>query len=108
MGVQSEYNLLIKTIVKLLCVMLAVLALAAGTEAQTYAVLKHFNPNTNVTGLHAKGTLVQGPDGSLYGVATDGGTGAAPNPPPWTRGRESRVAAGRGPASAPQPQGVVL
>ena len=64
-----------KMFLKPLCVVLAVLPLAAG--AQTYTVLKHFNPNTNVTGLHAKGTLVQGPDGSLYGVATDGGTGAA-------------------------------
>jgi len=56
---------------------MALLALAAGAGAQTYTVLKHFNPNTNVTGLQAKGTLVQGPDGSLYGVATEGGTGAA-------------------------------
>jgi uncharacterized repeat protein (TIGR03803 family) len=64
-----------KMIVKPLCVMMAVLALTA--RAQTFTVLKTFNPNINATGLHARGTLVQGPDGSLYGVATDGGAGAA-------------------------------
>ena len=63
--------------IKPLCVMTAVLALAAGAGAQTFTVLKTFNPNINLTGLHAKGTLAQGPDGTLYGVTTDGGAGAA-------------------------------
>ena len=34
--------------------------------------------------------------------------GAAPTPPPWTRGRESRAAAGRGPAPALHPRGILL
>ena len=64
-----------KLTTKSLCLMLASLATAAG--AQTYTVLKSFNPNINATGLHARGTLVQGPEGTLYGIATDGGAGAA-------------------------------
>jgi uncharacterized repeat protein (TIGR03803 family) len=64
-----------KGIVKLLGVMMVMLAVSA--VAQTFTVLKTFNPNTNVEGLHARGTLVQGPDGTLYGVASDGGAGAA-------------------------------
>jgi len=36
-----------------------------------------FYPNINLNGLHARGTLAQGPDGTLYGVTTDGGAGAA-------------------------------
>jgi uncharacterized repeat protein (TIGR03803 family) len=62
---------------KQLCLMTAVLALAAGAGAQTFTVLKTFNPNINATGFHAWGTLVQGPDGTLYGVTTDGGAGGA-------------------------------
>ena len=62
---------------KRLWVMLTVLALAAGAGAQTFTVLKTFNPNINATGLHAKGTLAQGPEGTLYGIAMDGGAGAA-------------------------------
>jgi uncharacterized repeat protein (TIGR03803 family) len=68
-------NLLMKMIVKTLCVMTAMLTLAAG--AQTYTVLKNFDPNGNATGYQPTGTLVQGPDGTLYGVATDGGAGAS-------------------------------
>ncbi len=64
-------------IVKRLCVTLAALSLAAGAGAQTYTVLKHFNPNINASGYQARGTLAQGPDGTLYGVATLGGAGAA-------------------------------
>ena len=64
-------------IVKPPCVTMAVPALAAGAGAQTFTVLKTFNPNINLNGLHARGTLVQGPDGTLYGIATDGGAGAA-------------------------------
>ena len=60
---------------KPLCLMTAMLV--AGAGAQTFTVLKTFNPNINLTGLHAKGTLAQGPDGTLYGVTTDGGAGAA-------------------------------
>jgi len=62
---------------KQLCLMTAVLALAAGAGAQTFTVLKTFNLNINATGFHAWGTLVQGPDGTLYGVTTDGGAGGA-------------------------------
>jgi len=58
-------------------VTVAMLLLAAGAGAQTFTVLKTFNPNINLNGLHAKGTLVQGPEGTLYGIATDGGAGAA-------------------------------
>ena len=66
-----------KLTVKPLCVMTAMLALATGAGAQTYTVLKSFNSNVNMTGFHAWGTPVQGPDGTLYGVTTDGGAGAS-------------------------------
>ena len=46
-------------------------------SAQTFTVLKTFNPKINVTGQHPVGTLAQGPDGMLYGVTTDGGAGGA-------------------------------
>jgi len=74
---QSERNLLMKLTVKPLCVMTAVMALATGTGAQTFTVLKSFNSNINTTGYHAWGMPVQGPDGTLYGVTTDGGAGAS-------------------------------
>jgi uncharacterized repeat protein (TIGR03803 family) len=64
-------------IAKRLCVMVAVLSLTAGARAQTYTVLKNFNLNINATGYQADGTLVQGPDGTLYGVAKSGGSGAS-------------------------------
>jgi len=67
----------LKLTVKSLWVMTAVLALAVGAGAQTFTVLKTFNPHINVTGQHPVGTLVQGPDGTLYGVTTDGGAGGA-------------------------------
>jgi uncharacterized repeat protein (TIGR03803 family) len=66
-----------KMTIKRLCPMMALLALVAGAGAQTFTVLKTFNPNINLNGLHARGTLAQGPDGTLYGVTTDGGAGAA-------------------------------
>ncbi|MGA2686009.1 MAG: choice-of-anchor tandem repeat GloVer-containing protein [Verrucomicrobiota bacterium] len=66
-----------KLTAKPLCVMTAVLALATGAGAQTYTVLRNFNPNSNATGYQPTGTPVQGPDGTLYGVATSGGSGAS-------------------------------
>ncbi|MGD0251648.1 MAG: choice-of-anchor tandem repeat GloVer-containing protein [Verrucomicrobiota bacterium] len=62
---------------KRLCAVMVILSLAAGAGAQTFTVLKTFNPNINATGIHSMGTLAQGPDGTLYGVTTDGGAGAA-------------------------------
>ena len=73
----SNPSLLMKLILKLLCVMTTSLALAAGAGAQTFTVLKTFNANINATGFHAWGTLAEGPDGMLYGVTTDGGAGGA-------------------------------
>ncbi len=64
-------------LMKRLCVVTAILSLAAGARAQTFTVLKSFNPNINATGKQSIGTLVQGPDGMLYGVTTDGGAGGA-------------------------------
>ena len=66
-----ERNLLMKLTIKPLWVMTAMLALATGAGAQTFTVLKTFNPNINATGKHSVGTLAQGPDGTLYGVTTD-------------------------------------
>jgi uncharacterized repeat protein (TIGR03803 family) len=66
-----------KLTIKPLWVMMTVLAMAAGAGAQTFTVLKTFNPNINATGKHSIGTLAQGPDGTLYGVTTDGGAGGA-------------------------------
>jgi uncharacterized repeat protein (TIGR03803 family) len=64
-------------IFKLSCVIAAVLSLTASAGAQTYTVLKHFNPNTNPSGIQPRGTLVPAADGTLYGVASTGGAGAA-------------------------------
>lgn len=64
-------------IFKSTCLLLAILSLAAGAGAQTYTVLKSFNSNGNPTGYQPKGTLAQGTDGTLYGVAAMGGAGAA-------------------------------
>jgi uncharacterized repeat protein (TIGR03803 family) len=66
-----------KLTIKPLWVMTAMVAMATGTSAQTFTVLKTFNSNINPTGIHSMGTLAQGPDGTLYGVTTDGGAGAA-------------------------------
>ena len=62
---------------KRLCMVMVIVSLASGAGAQTYTVLKTFNPNINPTGFHSFGTLAQGPDGTLYGVTTDGGAGGA-------------------------------
>ena len=64
-------------LMKRLCVVMAILSLAAGAGAQTFTVLKTFNSKINATGQHPVGTPVQGPDGTLYGVTTDGGAGGA-------------------------------
>lgn len=66
-----------KLTMKLAGVLPAILLLATSTGAQTFTVLKHFNPNINATGYNPQGTPVQGSDGTLYGVATAGGAGAA-------------------------------
>ncbi len=57
--------------------MAAMVALTPGAGAQTFTVLKSFNSKINATGQHPVGTPVQGPDGTLYGVTTDGGAGGA-------------------------------
>jgi len=62
-------------IIKRLWLMLVFLT--AGAGAQTFTLLKTFDPNINVTGIQAEGTLAQGPDGTLYGVAALGGAGSA-------------------------------
>jgi len=64
-------------ILKRLGCSVASLSLAAGAGAQTFTVLKTFNPNINATGIEARGTLALAPDGTLYGVAARGGAGAA-------------------------------
>ena len=64
-----------KTILRLLCAVAAVQAMAVG--AQTFTVLKTFNPDTSPTGYEPDGTLVQGPDGTLYGVVANGGANAS-------------------------------
>ena len=54
-----------------------VISFVAGASGQTLTVLKTFNPHINDAGQHSEGTLALGPDGTLYGVTTDGGAGAA-------------------------------
>ena len=52
-----------------------VLALAltmAAAQAQTFTVLKSFGILTNVTGHNPQSTVVQGPDGTLYGTTSIG------------------------------------
>ena len=65
---------------KRLCAVGVILSLAAGAGAQIFTVLKTFNPHINATGQHPVGTLVQEPDGMLYGVTTDGGAGGEKEP----------------------------
>jgi len=43
--------------------------LATSVSAQTFSVLKNFNPNLFIP----NGPLVQGPDNTLYGAASGGG-----------------------------------
>jgi uncharacterized repeat protein (TIGR03803 family) len=45
---------------------------AANSPAQTYTILHSFG--TNVMGLNPQAPLVQGPDGTLYGTASGGGS----------------------------------
>jgi uncharacterized repeat protein (TIGR03803 family) len=66
-----------KPMTKSLCLLLAIFTLAFGAQAQTYTVLKNFNPDSNPTGYQPIGTLAQGSDGTLYGVATSGGAEAS-------------------------------
>ena len=58
----------------LLPALIAVLNLipAGRVTAQTFTVLKSFGILTNVTGFYPESTLVQGPDGTLYGTARVG------------------------------------
>src|SRR6516225_3907760 len=51
-----------------------VLALSLATPApgQSYTVLKSFGVLTNVSGYDPQGPLVRGPDGALYGTASNG------------------------------------
>ena len=64
-------------LMKRLCAVAVMISLAVGAGAQTFTVLKNFNSKINITGQHPVGTLVQGPDGTLYGVTTTGGGGGA-------------------------------
>jgi hypothetical protein len=41
-------------------------------QAQTFTTLKSFGILINITGFNPQSTLVQGPDGTLYGTATYG------------------------------------
>src|SRR5690349_15705456 len=41
-------------------------------HAQTFTTIKSFGILTNVTGFNPQSTLVQGPDGTLYGTARNG------------------------------------
>src|SRR6185503_11712091 len=45
---------------------------AGRATAQTFTILRSFGVLTNVTGFNPQSTLVQGPDGTLYGTATYG------------------------------------
>lgn len=65
------------SLTKRLCTVMVILSLAAADGAQTFTVLKTFNSKINATGQHPQGALVQGPDGTLYGITTDGGAGGA-------------------------------
>src|SRR5882724_10933522 len=58
----------------LLPALIAVLNLipAGRATAQTFTTIKTFGNATNVTGIKPQSTLVQGPDGTLYGTATEG------------------------------------
>jgi uncharacterized repeat protein (TIGR03803 family) len=47
------------------------MTLAAG-QAQTFTTIKSFGIFTNISGFHPQSTLVQGPDGTLYGTTYDG------------------------------------
>jgi uncharacterized repeat protein (TIGR03803 family) len=64
-------------LMKQLTAVAVMITLVTGAGAQTFTVLKSFNPNINATGKHSIGTLALGPDGTLYGVTTDGGAGGA-------------------------------
>ena len=51
--------------------------LAASATAQTFTVLKTFNPAANTTGSTPMSPLILGPGNTLYGTATGGGLGAS-------------------------------
>jgi len=54
---------------------LAVVGLAmtmAAGQAQTFTTVKSFGILTNISGFNPQSTLVQGPDGTLYGTARNG------------------------------------
>jgi uncharacterized repeat protein (TIGR03803 family) len=52
------------TLLDLLC--------ACSAGAQTYSVVHSFGALTNLTGFHPHAPLVRGPDGTLYGTASEG------------------------------------
>src|SRR5205814_3431668 len=57
----------------LLALLTALILIPAGhLRAQTFTTIKSFGIFTNITGFNPQSTLVQGPDGTLYGTATYG------------------------------------
>src|SRR5215472_3090858 len=44
----------------------------ASVQAQTFTTIKSFGVASNISGLNPYSTLVQGPDGTLYGTASGG------------------------------------
>jgi uncharacterized repeat protein (TIGR03803 family) len=54
------------------CFLLSALCFFTAAQAQTATTIKSFGAFTNITGFSPQSTLVQGPDGTLYGTASDG------------------------------------
>lgn len=54
-----------------LCTLVLILLPASG-RSQTFSTIRSFGIITNITGNHPQSFLVQGPDGTLYGVASGG------------------------------------
>src|SRR5262245_12755096 len=55
-----------------LAMVLVSCSLAGVVSAQTFTTIKSFGILTNMTGTFLESQLVQGPDGTLYGIASSG------------------------------------
>jgi len=56
----------------ILSVLLGLLWINAGVTARTFTTIRSFGILTNVTGFNPTSELVKGPDGTLYGTASQG------------------------------------